>query len=381
MGERVLAVGVMSGTSVDGVDLALIEIMGTGYDMTIASVCAQTLAYPPRLREQILAIGEGEALSALAFGQLHCQLGELFGVMIRDLISQVGYQAEDIAVIGCHGQTIAHQPPKCAERGYTVQLGDGAVIAQATGITTVNNFRARDMAWGGQGAPLVPLVDWLLCRSAHESRCIQNIGGIANVTYLPAGCRPEQVLAFDTGPGNMLVDRLVSRLSGGLQTYDPAGVQARQGQVHEPLLRELLQDSYFQMLPPKSTGREAYGLQYLEHWLSTYPQLDAEDLLATFTELTARSIAQSYQRFLPSLPERLLIGGGGVHNLYLRERLQALLPEVIIDSTAWLGLDPDYKEAICFAVLGYLRLTALPGNLPQVTQASRSLLLGDLHPV
>jgi len=367
------AVGLISGTSVDGLDAALIQLTGTGYDLTVTTLKTHTYPYPARLRERLLAVGEGESLSALEFGALHRDVGEVFGNAARDLIA--GYRAEEIAVIGSHGQTVAHQPPT-QQRGFSVQLGDGAVIQAVTGISTVSNFRARDLAWGGQGAPLVPLVDWVLFRHPEESRCIQNIGGIANLTYLPKGALLADVLAFDTGPGNMLLDRIV-QLQGGGQTYDVGGLTACQGTIHPPLLAALLQDPYLRQSPPKSTGREAYGLTYLKDWLARFP-LDTADLLATFGEFTCRSISDSYQTHLPSLPDTLWLCGGGVHNHYLWQRLQKLLPTVRVLSTQELGVDPDYKEAVAFAVLGYLRLVNLPGNLPAVTGA-RALVLGDLY--
>ncbi|WP_218079602.1 anhydro-N-acetylmuramic acid kinase [Anthocerotibacter panamensis] len=375
------AVGLMSGTSVDGIDAALVEIQGTGYDLSVKTLATQHVPYPQGLQQQVLALGEGAVLSALALGALHRDLGELFGRAAQDLIAAQGLCAQDITVIGSHGQTVAHRPPQGGQRGYSVQLGDGAVIAEVTGVPTVSNFRARDLAAGGQGAPLVPWVDWILCRHPQENRAIQNIGGIGNVTYLPAGGAPQTVLAFDTGPGNMLLDRIVRLFSSAERSYDAGGALARTGAVHRELLEKLLCHPYLREPPPKSTGREAFGLVYLTHWLEAYPHLKEADLLATFVEFTSRTIVDSYHAFLPHLPDSLWLGGGGVHNTYLVARLKALLPGVRVASTADLGLDPDYKEAIAFAVLAYLRLRGLPGNLPQVTHAHAPVLLGEIHPL
>jgi anhydro-N-acetylmuramic acid kinase len=254
------------------------------------------------------------------------------------------------------------------------------VIAQRTGIITVNNFRARDMAYGGQGAPLVPWVDWILLRHPKENRCIQNIGGIGNVAYLPANAQPEDVIAFDTGPGNMMMDYLVQHFTQGHQRYDAGGQWAAQGEIHAPLLTALLTDSYLQLPPPKSTGRERYGRSFVIDLLHRFPGLSEADYLATFTEFTAQSIALSYEQFLPRLPDSLWLCGGGVHNNFLKVRLQHALPSVHIGSTAQIGVDPDYKEAIAFAVLAYLHQHQLPGNLPLCTHAQQAVVLGDLHP-
>lgn len=367
------AIGLISGTSVDGIDGALVEITGTGYDLTIHSLCAHTYPYPADLASELLALGEGQAVTALDFGRLHQQVGEVFGRAALALITRAQVNASAVAVIGSHGQTVAHRPPG-AGAGFSVQLGDGAVIHVLTGIPTASNFRARDLSAGGEGAPLIPILDWVVGRHPQHSRCFQNIGGIGNVTYLPAGARLDQVRAFDTGPGNMLLDR-VSQIFWG-EKFDAGGERASQGQIHQPLLMALLDDPYLRQLPPKSTGRERYGLTYLQGWLDQFP-LSACDLLATFGEFTCRSIADSYRAFLPELPDTLFLSGGGVHNQYLWARLRALLPSVNIQSTSTLGIAPDDKEAIGFALLGYLRQRGLAGNVPSVTGAAQALVLGD----
>ncbi len=370
------ALGLMSGTSADGIDVALVHIEGTGYDLGIKTLETRSVPYTPTLQAQVLAVGGGAPLSALAFGALHRDLGEFFAQAALTVLKETKHC---VAIIGSHGQTVAHQPPQGNQRGFSLQLGDGAVIAQSTGIKTVSNFRSRDLAAGGHGAPLVPLLDWILCRDAQEDRCIHNIGGIANVTYLAAGADQRAVIAFDTGPGNMLLDALVRHFTQGALTYDQGGNLARQGQIHPDLLAQLLADDFLKQPPPKSTGREYYGWQFLDHWLQRFSDLDLKDYLATFTAFTAHSMVRSYRDFLPRLPQRVLICGGGVHNQFLLSQIQGMVPEIVIDSTQVLGLDPDYKEAICFAILAYLRVQGLPGNLPQVTQGTHSLLLGDIH--
>jgi len=366
-------IGLMSGTSVDGIDAALIEITP---DWRVTTLATQTTPYPLALRAKLLALGEGQLISMLEVGQLHRDLGELYGRCVLDLIQEAG----PADLIGCHGQTVAHQPPQEKQRGFSLQLGDGAVIAAVTGIPVVSNFRARDLAEGGHGAPLVPYVDWLLGHDAQQNRCLQNIGGIANVSYLPAGGDQTTVIAFDTGAGNMLLDLTVAQFSDGQARYDSNGAKARQGTVNLLLLQQLLAHPYMQQTPPKSTGRETFGAAYFQSWLARFPELSEADWLATFTEFTAQSIGRAYQQFLPRLPEVVYVSGGAVHNRYLMERLQSALPEVAVTTSQDLGIDPTYKEAICFAVLANLRWRGLTGNLPQVTQARQPLLLGDLHP-
>jgi len=367
------AIGLISGTSVDGIDGALVEISGTGYDLTIHSLHTQIYPYPGDLAAELLALGEGQAVTALTFGRLHQEVGEVFGAAALALLTAAQVKASEVGVIGSHGQTVAHQPPGAAA-GFSVQLGDGAVIQALTGIPTVTNFRARDLAAGGEGAPLIPILDWVVGRHPQHSRCFQNIGGIGNVTYLPAGAGLDQVRAFDTGPGNMLLDRITQIFWG--EKFDTGGARASQGQIHQPLLTALLDDPYLRQPPPKSTGRERYGLAYLQTWLDHFP-ISGCDLLATFGELTCRSIADSYRAFLPALPDTLFLSGGGVHNQYLWTRLRALLPSVDIQSIRSLGIAPDDKEAIGFALLGYLRQRGLPGKVPIVTGAAQALVLGD----
>jgi anhydro-N-acetylmuramic acid kinase len=293
-------------------------------------------------------------------------------------------------LIGSHGQTVFHRPPvhgSLAERspdstsalGYSLQLGRGEVIAQITGIPTVSNFRAADIAAGGQGAPLVPAIDARLLRHRHLDRCIQNIGGIGNVAYLPA--RSAQFLGWDTGPGNVLLDLAVQQFSDGAKSFDADGSWAAQGQCCQPLVDRWLQQDFFQQTPPKSTGRELFGTDYLNACLADALEynLSQADILATLTELTAASIAQSYRSFLPNLPDQIILCGGGSRNLYLRQRLQANLELIPVYTSDELGLSADYKEAIAFAVLAYWRCQEIPGNLPEVTGAKQAVLLGEIH--
>ncbi len=277
--------------------------------------------------------------------------------------------------------------------GYSLQLGRGALIAALTGITTVSNFRAADIAAGGQGAPLVPIVDAYLLTEPDRHLCIQNLGGIGNLTYLPPRGNSslvnkseishvgDGILGWDTGPANSLLDLAVEHFSGGTKTCDENGDWAAQGTTCQALVEDWLKQEFFLQKPPKSTGRELFGIDYFDRCLveaSAY-NLSPADMLATLTELTVASIVHSYQTFLPQMPDRVLLCGGGSHNLYLKRRLQAQLHPVQVLTTSEAGLNVDFKEAIAFAVLAEWRVRGIPGNLPQVTGAIAPVLLGEIN--
>jgi anhydro-N-acetylmuramic acid kinase len=373
-------IGLMSGTSVDGIDAALVEITGTTLDLRVELLAGATYPYPDQIRSQILAVCGGEKLSMLALAELDDAIA---GCFARSAISIQANQAP-ARLIGSHGQTVFHRPTTAESMGYSLQLGRGELIAAIAKITTIDNFRAADIAAGGQGAPLVPKPDAYLLGDAIEYRCIQNIGGIGNVTYLPPRSQPnweQQVCGWDTGPGNSLLDLAAIQLSQGKLTFDRDGAWAATGNVCQPLVAKWLAQAYFRTPPPKSTGRELFGADYLQVCIDdglAY-QLTPADLLATLTDLTASSIADSYRRFLPQLPDRVLLCGGGSHNLYLRQRLQDRLPESQILTTEDAGINGDSKEAIAFAVLAYWRHHQIPGNLPTATGAKQPILLGDIH--
>jgi anhydro-N-acetylmuramic acid kinase len=372
-------IGLMSGTSVDGIDAALVEISGTTLDLQVQLLAGETYPYPDNLRAQILAVCGGAKLSMAEFAELDDAIAKCFAQ------AAISIQANSppAILIGSHGQTVFHRPTTVENMGYSLQLGRGESIAQNAQITTIDNFRAADIAAGGQGAPLVPKPDAYLLSHPHEHRCVQNIGGIGNVTYLPPTSQPEwesQVRGWDTGPGNSLLDLAVNQLSHGELTFDRDGAWAATGNVCEPLVQTWLAQAYFAAAPPKSTGRELFGLEYLQACIadaSEYQLTDA-DLLATLTDLTAKSIADSYHRFLPKLPDCVLLCGGGSRNLYLRQRLQLHLPDTRVTTTDEAGVNGDFKEAIAFAVLAYWRHHQIPGNLPTVTGAKQPILLGDV---
>lgn len=396
-------IGLISGTSVDGIDAALVEISGTDADIKVDLLAGETYPYNRALREKILEVCEGKSVSMEEFAFLDDAIA--VGFANAAIAINTGYPQADL--IGSHGQTVYHRPPKkalatgrsdeSASRqgleipnsqspilGYSLQIGRGSLIAHLTGIATVSNFRVADIVAGGEGAPLVSKVDAYLLSHPTESRCIQNIGGIGNVTYLPARTGKnwdEGICGWDTGPGNALLDLAVKQISGGTKTYDEDGAIAAAGTPCLELVEKWLRQEYFGQSPPKSTGKELFGPGYLQQCLTDAEpyQLSPSDLLATLAELTVASIAREYRTFLPKMPDRVLLCGGGSRNVYLKKRLAAKLAPVPVLTTDEEGLSADYKEAIAFAILGYWRQLGIPGNLPQVTGAHEAVLLGEIH--
>lgn len=376
-------IGLMSGTSVDGIDAVMVDVSGAERDLNVDLIVSETYAYPPALRQQILAVCAGEPLSVEALVALDDAIAQSFAEAAIAIQSNHPFKA---TLIGSHGQTVFHRPPHADQLGYSLQLGRGEVIAHKTGIKTVSNFRAADIAAGGQGAPLVPKIDVCLLSHPTLKRCVQNLGGIGNVAVLPPldanTDLGANVQGWDTGPSNVLLDLAVSRFTQGQQTYDSGGQWAAQGTICQPLVERWLQQPFFQQAPPKSTGRELFSPAYLEACLTDADayQLSEADVLATLAELTAASIVRSYQQVLDTMPDQVLLCGGGVRNTYLRGRIQALLGVGIpVLTTDDVGLNADGKEAIAFAVLAHWRVLGIPGNLPSATGASQAVLLGDLH--
>jgi anhydro-N-acetylmuramic acid kinase len=378
-----LVIGLMSGTSVDGIDTALVDIQGTTTDLQVKLIAGDTYPYPPKLRQQILDVCAGTKLSMAELADLDDAIAHCFATAAQNIQkSPVNPTGQTAQLIGSHGQTVFHRPTTASHMGYSQQIGRGAVIASQTGLTAIDNFRAADIAAGGQGAPLVPKIDAYLLSDPDAHLCIQNVGGIGNCTYLPPRTQvdwEDQVTGWDTGPGNSLIDIAVTELSHGQQTYDQDGAWAAQGTSSHPLVEKWLQQEYFRIPPPKSTGRELFGRDYLHVCRQEARQLNDVDFLATITDLTAASIADSYQRFLPRLPDKVLLCGGGARNQFLMKCLQERLPSAQVTTTAAAGLDSDFKEAIAFAVLAYWRWHKIPGNLPRVTGARAAVLLGDIH--
>jgi anhydro-N-acetylmuramic acid kinase len=359
-------------------------------------VAGKTFPYPANLRSQILSVCSGSALSMAELAELDDAIAQEFATAA--LTIQAEYDKAEL--IGSHGQTVYHRPARKAEKeiasgfmGYSLQLGRGALIAQLTGITTVSNFRSADIAAGGQGAPLVSILDACLLAEPNRSLCIQNLGGIGNLTYLPARGKGENkdeseilslgegISGWDTGPANSLLDLAVQHFSGGTKTIDEGGAWAASGTPCQALVEDWLQQEFFRQPPPKSTGRELFGVDYFDRCLVEAQgyNLSPADVLATLTELTVASIVHSYQTFLPAMPDRVLLCGGGSHNLYLKRRLQSQLHPVQVLTTSEAGLSVDFKEAIAFAVLAVWRVRGIPGNLPQVTGARAPVLLGEIN--
>jgi anhydro-N-acetylmuramic acid kinase len=361
-----LYVGVITGTSVDGLDLALLEI-----GSRIRFAASETIALPDDLRDELISLGQPGQNEIDRLGAADARLGSAIGVAVNGLLEDAGIDRRAISAIGSHGQTVRHRPDTAA--AFTMQIGDPNRITEATGITCVADFRRRDMAAGGQGAPLVPPFHAALFGGSGERRIILNIGGISNVTVLPADpC--EAITGFDTGPGNCLMDGWISHCRS--MPYDRDGEWAREGSPSPTLLAAMLADPYGPRPPPKSTGREYYNLD----WLSRHPeahQLSEVDVQATLLEFTARSIADAVGRW-GGRPERLLVCGGGRHNRLLMERLAQLTP-CMVETTDAQGVDGDALEAGAFAWLAHQTLAALPGNAPGVTGASGERVLGGIY--
>jgi len=386
--KRLRIAGLMSGTSADGIDVAIVDIE----NRKVSLLAFDTFSYPASLRERIFKLFQVETARVDDLSHLNFVLGEAFAAAVIKLCRKSRIALKSIDVIGSHGQTIYHNPLG-HQRGNagkmpqesapsTLQIGEPCVIAQRTGITTVADFRVRDIAAGGQGAPLVPYADYLLFGRSSRCRAIQNIGGITNVTYLPPHCRPSQIIAFDTGPGNMVIDRFAYLVSSGRKNYDSGGKMADAGSVNTALLKDMLKHPFFQRRPPKTTGREEFGWQYC-HELRRWAQrrkITAEDLMATATSLTAISIAQAYQRFLPHQPEEMILCGGGSRNDTLVKMLRENLPKVKILIMDDLGISSDAKEAVSFAILAYATIKGRANNIPSATGAKQSVILGKIIP-
>jgi anhydro-N-acetylmuramic acid kinase len=374
--------GLMSGTSMDGIDVAIVDIR----DAKVRLVAFDVFPYKPALRKEILALCHPDSAKVDRICHLNHVLGEVFADAVLRLCRKRGIAPDSIDLIGSHGQTVWHQPEGGRYGGRTIrstlQIGEPSVIAQRTGITTVADFRPRDMAAGGQGAPLVPYADYVLFRDAKVSRAVQNIGGIANVTFLPRACQRDDILAFDTGPGNMVIDGVCRLVTGGKRQYDRGGAMAAKGRIDETLLCEMLEHPFLRRKPPKSTGREEFGQVYCE-WFSRRAlkrALAPDDMVATVTAFTARTIAEAYRRFLPAMPDDMILCGGGAHNRMLVRMLQRELEAVKIRTTNEFGIDVDAREAVAFAILAWATMRGTANNVPSATGAAAPVVLGKIVP-
>ena len=367
-----LYLGLLSGTSAAGLDAALVRFEGEGRALRCQLVHGRTFAWDEATRTRLVALGQGaDTVSLDALGALDATVALAFADAALALLQDAGVPRGRVRAIGSHGQTIRHRPQ--ADPPFTWQLGDGNVIAERSGIDTVADFRRRDVAAGGQGAPLMPAFHAALLGSPQEDRAVLNLGGIANFTLLPVG---GEVRGFDTGPANALMDAWCERHTG--RAYDADGAFAASGQVDAALLARLLADPWFALPPPKSTGREHFHLDWLQARMGE-TVLPPADVQATLLDLTARTVADALQMTQPDT-RRVLVCGGGVRNAVLMARLAAYLPQAIVESTAMHGLEPDYVEAMGFAWLAREALASRPGNLPAVTGASGRRILGTVFP-
>jgi len=373
-------VGLMSGTSLDGIDAALVEVDGSGLGTRVRQIGFLTLPFPPEIREELQDAMSLERSHVQLICSLNFKLGELFADAAAAVCRQHGIACTELAAIASHGQTIYHQPERTGPFvPSTLQIGEPAVIAYRTRTLVVSNFRTMDMAAGGQGAPLVPWSEFLLYRSQERTRLLQNIGGIGNVTVLPKGAAPDQVFAFDTGPGNMVIDELCQLLFA--QPYDDGGALAARGQVNAELLERLMQMPFIQQAPPKSTGRELFGRTFARSLLEENGHLAPYDLLATVTMFTARTIAENYRIHIFSRypADEVIVGGGGSYNRTLLRMLAGMLPEGCrLLTQEDLGFSSAAKEAVAFAVLANETLHRRPGNLPSATGAREPVILGNI---
>lgn len=371
----------MSGTSGDGVDAVVCVASGRGESMQARIVAHHHRPYSRDLRRELLAVMAPAETRTERLCRLDSRVGEAFADAAVRVMRQARVRSRDVAVIGSHGQTICHLPAD----GATWQIGRAATIAARTGVTVVSDFRSADVAAGGQGAPLVSWTDWLLLRDRRRSRAIQNIGGIANVTWLPAGGFVDDVRAFDTGPGNMIIDELVRRFSHERNEYDRGGRMAAAGRVSLRVLRDWLREPFFRDRPPKSAGREQYGREFVGRSLSRHRRLRLrpQDWVATATMLTAATIASAYGEFLPKgrrglAVDEVFVCGGGAKNATLLRWLAELLPGVAVRRIDEVGIPTAAKEALSFALLACARLDETPANLPRVTGARRRVILGQV---
>lgn len=374
--NKKIVAGLMSGTSVDGIDCAIVEIEGNGLDTKVNLIKYHNHEIPDDLREEILLACSKEYSNVELICRLNFRLGEEFAKAVLETCKLSGIQVSSIDLIGSHGQTIYHIP-----QDSTLQIGESSVIAERTGAVTVSDFRVRDVAVGGHGAPLVPYTEYLLYRNKEKTIALQNIGGIGNVTVIPKDSTIDEVYAFDTGPGNMIIDAIISEVTGGRLKYDYNGEIASKGVINQELINELMNHPYMLKTPPKTTGREDFGVDFSKDIYRRYKKkgLRDEDIIASVTFFTAYSIVYSYKKWI--IPkhsiDEVIIGGGGSKNLYLINRIREEL-KIPVKTNEDIGLSSEAKEAIAFAILANEAVHGNASNLPRVTGASKSVVLGKI---
>ncbi len=381
-------IGLMSGTSADGIDAALTEIKGRGGETKIKLVAFETYPFPRKVRKMILDASEPRTARVDRICQLNFYLGELFADAALRIAEKSGLGIRKVDLIGSHGQTVHHLPQEKKEGRYKIrsslQVGEPSIIAERTGITTVADFRPRDIAAGGEGAPLSPYLHYHLFQNNKRGLAVQNLGGISNVTVIPARATINEILAFDNGPGNMLIDGVVERLTQGRVRYDKHGRRAAKGEVDRGLLKQLLKHPFIYQAPPKSTGREEFGSKLIDDIIrrAGRKKMPTTDLLATLTAFTAHCIGISFEKFI--LPRyqlaEVVIGGGGVRNPVLMSMLKKRLKPIRILTFEDYNLSSDSIEAMAFALLAYETIQGRPGNIPAATGAARPVVLGKIVP-
>jgi anhydro-N-acetylmuramic acid kinase len=374
-----MVAGVMSGTAADGIDVALAEVSGRGFRMKFELLAHEHFAYSPVLRKTVMSMMNAENARVAELARLNFMLGERYGEAVCETERRHRLKVE---LVGCHGQTLFHQGDASMYLGRklaaTWQTGEGAIVAARTGAPTVSDFRPADMAAGGKGAPLVPFLDYLVYRNSKIGRIVQNSGGIANLSAIPAKATDKQIIAFDTGPGNMVIDAVTERMAGC--PIDRDGKLAAAGKVIEPVLEQLLRMPFFRKEPPKTSGREQFGREFLAHFLWLCKHAKAEDCIATATALTARTIAGAIRRHV--LPRgkfhEVILSGGGAKNPTLMRMLKAELSDLRLRRSEEFGLPAAAKEAVAFALLAYQTWHRLPSNVPSATGAERPAILGKI---
>lgn len=385
--DEKLALGLMSGTSADGISTIIVKLKGNWTETKFKIIHYRTKKYPEKIRKEIFKIFQPETGKVDNICMMNFVLGEIFAEAALETIDEAGLKRTEIDFIASHGQTIHHMPKMKKIYTYmarsTLQIGEPSIIAERTGILTIADFRPRDIAAGGEGAPISAYADYILFRSKTKSRAVQNIGGIANVTCIPRNSKPEGIIAFDTGPGNMMIDGIIEYLTRGKMTFDENGKIAARGKVNCKLLEYLMEHPYLKRKPPKTTGRREFGRKYIIKVVKRAEKmnLNLEDILATITKYTAKTIAESYRRYLPEIPDETIIGGGGSHN----KTLMKMLEEEIGDETRIFrhedfGIPAQAKEPLILTILANEAIHGHFNNIPSATGAKRKVLMGKIIP-
>lgn len=382
--QKRLAIGLMSGTCTDGIDAALVQIEGSSIHTKVQFIEFVTIPYDIELRSKLLHLSSGDFGGSYEISKMNFLLGKLSANACLFVCEKAKISPSEIDFIGSHGHTIYHQPLPENYHGQTVtstlQIGEASVISEIMNCPVISDFRVRDMSAGGLGAPLVPYTEYLLYSKKDKTIALQNIGGIGNITYLPSNGKLEDILAFDTGPGNMIIDSLVSIHTNMRQTYDDCGKIASIGKIHEELLQWLLTDPYLYKIPPKTTGREYYGADYVKRLLNKANELNLSfpDIVSTATMFTAKSIKISVLNHLPKLPDTLIVGGGGSQNKTLMKYISSTLSQCNVITNEDIGFNSNAKEAIAFAILANETIFGNTNNVPSATGASHNVVMGKI---